>query len=339
MKEHADLTFAYVAERDVDSLVVEELECSAAFRRWFLDSVVEPMGRPKWTSIDEPAARHSVTAPSKAQGETDVEFGFTSDGRRTLILIENKIDAPFQPRQAERYRERAVQLCESGECTECLTVLLAPDEYLTSTSGCEEFDVTVSYEQMRGHFLKRGQGNDELARRCRYRVGVLDQAINRYRRGYTAIPDETMTKFWSAYYQQARQTAPELGMARPGAKPAGSTFICFVGIEQQPGLPRCLIVHKFTHGYVDLELAGLAGHLEELESSLRPVLAEEMHLRRAGRSLAVTIDVPVLSVEIAFEEQAAAAGAGIRAAMKLRSWLLEHSGMLRRVLTDSRPNR
>jgi len=48
--------------------------------------------------------------------------------RRIRILIENKLDAAFQPQPAERYRQRGDAYFQNGECDRWVTVLLAPRE-------------------------------------------------------------------------------------------------------------------------------------------------------------------------------------------------------------------
>lgn len=61
--------------------------------------------------------------------------------RRVRILIENKLDAAFQPQQAERYRTRGDAYLQNGECDRWVTVLLAPRECnpfgFPSGCGCD----------------------------------------------------------------------------------------------------------------------------------------------------------------------------------------------------------
>lgn len=81
--------------------MLEEVSVSPRFREWLLrrlerksDEIAEFVG-----------AWHSVS--DTKWGESDIEFGVsTGNGARLLVMIENKIDAPFQDEQLERYRER-----------------------------------------------------------------------------------------------------------------------------------------------------------------------------------------------------------------------------------------
>jgi len=91
---------ASIAERDIDLLVMEELSVSEEFREWFSSRV---FGEPIYQS--KIGTWHSVS--DSQLGESDLIFLFEAvDGSRVAILIENKIDAPPQPKQGERYRLR-----------------------------------------------------------------------------------------------------------------------------------------------------------------------------------------------------------------------------------------
>ena len=90
----------YVAERDIDLLLLEELHSSASFRSWMIAHVLGP----GFGAVAFVGAWHSLTDPGL--GESDlVLLSKTPTGETIAILIENKIDAPPQPDQALRYRE------------------------------------------------------------------------------------------------------------------------------------------------------------------------------------------------------------------------------------------
>src|ERR1700694_4959850 len=97
---HADpdpcLTF--VTERDIDLLLVEELNCSPEFTRWFWSKITQ---KPATLQTCEIKVAHSVSTLGEGAGESDITVDITDmeQGRRTRtqFLIENKIDARFQP--------------------------------------------------------------------------------------------------------------------------------------------------------------------------------------------------------------------------------------------------
>jgi hypothetical protein len=91
---------SYIRERDIDLLLLEEFHCSEPFQHWFLAQTIGSVS----DSIRLCSAAHSVVS---SNGESDlvVEF-FSSNQERWCFLIENKVDADFQPEQAERYAAR-----------------------------------------------------------------------------------------------------------------------------------------------------------------------------------------------------------------------------------------
>ncbi|MBM3331330.1 hypothetical protein FJY68_05680 [candidate division WOR-3 bacterium] len=154
-----DLTLESVTERDVDLLLVEELKCSEGFREWFLSQLALALGRAPWQRLSSFRVRHSVSGVGKHAGETDVEVSFAAAGTRVLVLVENKLDAPFQPDQAQRYVLRARELVEQHKYDEALPVLLAPSGYIGSTSTSEEFDAAISYEDVMKYLRGQASGS------------------------------------------------------------------------------------------------------------------------------------------------------------------------------------
>src|SRR4051812_4436783 len=100
---NAGLPFS-VQERDLDLLLIEQLHVCPAFARW-LSARVDLQG-----AVIE-TARHSVY---REHGETDVLVIAKHDGIGIAIMIEDKIGAPMQPDQCERYHVRGRKLREEG---------------------------------------------------------------------------------------------------------------------------------------------------------------------------------------------------------------------------------
>ena len=128
-----------VDEPDYDLLLVEELCASNEFLRLFLNAATLP---------DSFVARHSINRED-GSGETDIEVEVTWTNEKhqktsAVLLIENKIDAPFQPDQPECYAAYRDLLMETSPATLALTVLSAPGRCLSSTDA--QFDARVSYE-------------------------------------------------------------------------------------------------------------------------------------------------------------------------------------------------
>lgn len=174
-----------------------------------------------------------------------------------MVLLENKIDANLQPRQPERYRERAIRYVREGQCTACVTVLVAPQAYCGEKPQVLGFDHVIPYEDILEWFDRA----EHLGRRRQTKIALLRRALARGSAGWKLVPDETVTEFWRRYWALARTLAPEPGMPRPEVKPAASNFIYFKPAGLANGVS---LVHKLPYGNVDIQLAGKAQVVGEL---------------------------------------------------------------------------
>lgn len=151
----------YVAERDIDLLLLEELNVCRDFASWFLRQVrqqsddVTPL-RGAW---------HSVT--DAELGESDLIVLYDDD---FAILVENKIDAPAQPEQGQRYKLRGSKGQEKGDWKDYLTCIVAPRRYLEINAETQHYDSTLSYESIRQWFKALGTSRGD------YRSQMIDSA-------------------------------------------------------------------------------------------------------------------------------------------------------------------
>lgn len=88
-----------VSERDVDLLLIEEFASSPEFVRWFLGRVDSG----PYEDVEVVRCGSSIT---DSTGESDAEVHVRVGRVVVAILVEDKVHAAAQPRQAERYRER-----------------------------------------------------------------------------------------------------------------------------------------------------------------------------------------------------------------------------------------
>jgi hypothetical protein len=110
-----------IQERDLDLLLMIALNGSGMFRNAFICKATGEMSA---------AFEKAWRGRADHNGETDVTVVYTdSDGSRAAVLIENKIDAPFQKDQAKRYRERGELGVSNGDWTRFKTCLCAPKAY------------------------------------------------------------------------------------------------------------------------------------------------------------------------------------------------------------------
>ena len=320
------LTYSYISERDIDLILIEELNCSPNFQKWFLNRVKKSVGNNVWSGISKIEAFHSTGRRENSIGETDVEIHLTDKlNNRIILLVENKIDAGFQDNQPNRYRSEVEKILQKGAAEYCHTVLLAPEDYLISVQGVSFFDTSISYNEIIRYFNSRAKrlskSNMELSKRYEHRKDMLIQAVEKQRRGYVPETDKAVTAFWAAYYEYAKEHAPSLKLDRPGPKPSQSDFIFFKrAIGRIYPLPKLTIKHKLSHALVDLEIEGWGKHFQEVSPVLEKSLDSDMRIRKAAKSLAITIDVRAITTSSPFEEQVDLVALGLNAALRMQEW-------------------
>ncbi|HEV2608357.1 MAG TPA: hypothetical protein VGT79_10295 [Xanthomonadaceae bacterium] len=294
---------AKLYERDIDLVLIEELQSSAEFRRWLAARVY---GTDCY--MDKYQSFHSWTDETKR--ESDVVYIFrANESALNAILIENKIDAIAQPNQGIDYRKRG----EAGigkEWAAYKTCLVAPKAYLEHAHDKVNYDECVTYEELLAYFASR-KDRDE---RFRWKAQLIEAAIIKKQSTYSAAISEPTTEFVKAYYEIAKNH-PDLQMYPPKPRPIGSTWVSF----KPPLFPKGVILeHQVTAGAVKIYIQNSAERFEEIRASLAGFVTDEMSVEIAGKSVAVSIKVPAIeSMTVPFESVREQAIEGIRAADSL----------------------
>jgi hypothetical protein len=293
--------FANVNERDIDLLILEELSASAPFRSWWLR-------RTRFRNPDQHTfigAWHSYTTQT---GQSDVLLVVENAvGKRYAVMIEDKIYAPPQPRQAERYAERGDAGIRDGLWERYRTCITAAKAYLDTTPEIDLYGVQISHEAIRSWFAASPR-----SARARYKVALLTAAIEQSRRGYVKLEVAAVTEFWREYWRMAMEEFPDLKMKKPGAGGARSRWIFF----GRPA-PRRRLIHKLDDGCVDLELRGMAGQLSRLRLRNRAILDGSVRLEPAQGSAVFRIQVPRINHQDEASAQVGEIREGLRAAYRL----------------------
>lgn len=297
MQLETTLKFRSVAERDIDMLLLEEFNVSSEFASWFYSKVTGKSQAPDCTG-----AWHSVS--DSTLGESDLVVLY-DDG--SAILIENKVDAVAQRDQGERYTLRGKKGVEKGQWVSFQTCMVAPLRYLEKEADSQHYDVCISYESVRDWFVKYSL--DE--KRADYKALVVEEAIKQNRRGYQPVTDLLVTRFWSDYWQLATRDYPALEMKKPGNKPSNADWPAF---RPQSLSVDANIVHKLRRGVVDLQLAGAAGDLAEIEKQIKD---SDFQVVIASKSAAIRIEVTPVDRHQPFHLQKAAIEEGLQAATRL----------------------
>lgn len=184
-----------------------------------------------------------------ATGESDIELIWQDNHQKTVvILVENKINAAFQPRQAQRYHERGKSYVVRGVCASHQTLLFAPQSYIASDPQRHGFDNALSYEKVLKWLVERPEMPGLAVKQ-----ELLSAAIDKKRRGYQSAVDEAATSCWRDSAHLAQLLYPQLGLQYDdGDRPANNDALTFRPAGFSKGLQLWLRALPGNQGYVQL---------------------------------------------------------------------------------------
>ncbi len=345
--------FRYASERDVDVLIVEELIASRSFVETVLAAAFKQIDRSKISNWD---VKHS-TSRLMSRREIDIRLiASTTEGERVCLLIENKLDESEQPGQAESYQAESVELRTNHSFDLVASCLICPDGYAEKNSGfARKFDFVLSYETLKSHFQERLVDDraldEELVSRLAHRVSLLDQAIEKRRRGYTQIILPEKAEFNSKYVALLNSLAP---LCRPGNQmlrgegtPAESVSMLFDARGTFQEVPDRFRPRRFAHelgrgqehraNYVAVTFAKWGRFLRQFQSEFEKDLAgtpyeliAKVTSSRPNPALVLFERTNPVDYDVSFEEQQGDIASGIQKAENLRHWILQNFSILNR---------
>ena len=255
-----------INEPDIDPLMADAIRLNHQFRDWWVSKLVPDLHLEKIIIVKPNFTREIEAAShqSKPSRETDLHMVFQDDrGSKHAILTESKIDAPPGPNQAEDYAKYAEWGKENRLWKSAVTVLIAPEGYLTRPIS-NAYDRIISYEEV----AERAESSGLQALSEHLLAG-----IKRYQHtGEPRNPDEIVSSFRVQYSGLLRDEYPHLYKllsARGKELFDGSQkwfyFKLTNGVE---------IVHKISNNvyeqnvndeqYLSLHILGKGSHLNEL---------------------------------------------------------------------------
>jgi hypothetical protein len=186
-----DLDERSVREADIDLLMIDLIVSSDAFRCWFSETA----GYSATTATTFNCARNFVDA----YGEADILLVQHDRMGRHALLIENKIDAVIQPRQAERYQDRGMAGVENGLWSSYSTVLVAPEVYCMRNGTL--FDASIAYEAVKGWL----EAQDEPL--FRYKQHQLADALGRTKLAKVSLNRNAYADYVALFANDAARNA------------------------------------------------------------------------------------------------------------------------------------
>lgn len=225
-------------------------------------------------------------------GESDLTVILEIDGKRVGLLIEDKIDAIAMPDQCERYRLRGERGRKKGDWEEFSIHIFCPEKYHSSNSESQKYKHYLSYEECKKYFVGKG---DILSH---VRSQQLEQAIMKAKMPTEANVDQNANAFFKQYLQFQREHYPTLDMR---TSKTSSGWWPHYGTR----LGDTYIYHKTQEGSVILIFPNATAHLDtlqEIATWLREHGLPGVIAKKAGKSIALSVDVPKLRVKEPFEQ-------------------------------------
>ncbi|WP_313607823.1 PD-(D/E)XK nuclease family protein [Rhizobium sp.] len=337
MSDDTFLILTHATERDVDLLLIEELQCSMDFVRWLVGRV-----------SSDPFERSSVAhSKRRIHNRREIDITLTIDGPagQTVCLIENKLDTQEQPQQAESYREEAVALVAEGKAKAVHTILVCPRQYAAAAPVfAGKFDHVIAYEDVAGFFaIRASQISGELRARILHRQSLMDQATTKARRGYEAVGlvdiDRFLEKYVGLLGTEGISLEPGPSMLKSG-RPGESRTMIFAPstLPKWSFLPQTRLVHQLREANANINFYGWGDHFSEVAgefaADLRGTgyrLVPTVNKRVGGHSgLMVVANTPTVDSLASFESQREAIKEGAMATEQLKDWFWSNELILRR---------
>ena len=261
-----------ILESDIDLILVEELKCDPDFLKLFLDQT----DWPEWRY--DPQSVKTYRSVSTAFGETDVTAVLTyPDGSRRALLIEDKINAPTQKEQSQRYVINGENLIQEEGYTSVKTFLVAPAKYIRNHKTDDNitfFKERITYERLIAFFKERNDVRSLL------KAELLDVAVTKHSNGSDKIVNKDITRFWYYLRKYVKKRYPQLiFVSTVDEKSYNDQWV-----EWRSPIPRATVYWKADKGYIDLQVPACANRVDEFKASFGDKLLRGMEILPASKS-------------------------------------------------------
>lgn len=330
---------AGVQERDIDLLVVEELASSIDFVHWFCSKVLPEQTVVFPVDVSQVEVKHSCLHLGDGHGESDIVLRFTDQaGGSHIYLIENKIDAAFTQEQAGRYRRRLQNIKLADDLDHGKTVLLAPLSFLESRLMAQDFDATISYEEILEFFNLQAESTSilELAYRYAYRQKFIQSAIDKKKySGPVLNPDPRVSDFRAEYVKIVNAIAPDLKLGTLSKVKEPNAWIRYDNALPNTQQPRRFsLVHR-PFERVEIEIDPDPARRDIALNRITKLISNEVDMDIAGRGkryLYIFINTFKLEMREPISGQIESIQQAIRKLQRLRDWYNQNYDELKAAL-------
>jgi hypothetical protein len=287
-----------IDERDLDLLLLSSIHGSPEFRSALVEKI---------SGIVRTEFVGAWRGAFDQTGEADLLLIVrAADGKRLAVMIEDKIDASFQPDQSARYRLRGERGKVEGHWDSFLTCLCAPKMFASAHVALGEWD-RVRFLENIDELLE--SFNDPFTSFVR---GALHRAIHKFEKGGFQ-PNVQSTAFWRQYSVLRREEFPDLEMTplRP-VQSANDPWPRFAARILQQGVR---LEHKAWRGHIDLTFQNR--DVRDVRKSLGDYLPDRFSICATPPSAALRLIVPSIVTTSPFDLQVDAVRASFAAVREM----------------------
>ena len=280
-----EVKFNAIEEKDTDFAIIRSFLENEKVRELFFNKIGK--------RGDVVKVYHSLmqTESDGHDGESDVVFILENDKERFAIFIEDKIAADPQPKQRERYDDRAILLSDIEKYKKHYVFLCAPQAYL-DTAKADGYELTVSHEEIDSQLDKNS-----------FEHFIFNFSTEVKTQGYTPIVNNSVTEFWLKLYDYIDEHYPNLNINRITSG-RGSSAIW--PIFRKQGIKGLSIIWKTEGGFIDLEFAGMTAELEMFTDMVKKLNLDKYEVVETRKSMSLRINIPkskIVTFHRPFDEQ------------------------------------
>ena len=262
------ITFSNIEERDTDFAIIRSFVNDENVRKLFFGKVNRS------GELIKVYQSKTQTEEDGHQGESDIIFICEDKQGKFAIFVEDKIAAGPQPRQRERYDDRAKSLGKEEEYGDnYFVVLCAPKAYI-DTNKADGYEIRISHEEIMS-CLENGVDKT-----------VFEYSIDEKRQGYTVVKDNAVSDFWDNLYQYIKDHSLKRLQINEVNGPRGSKAGWPIFKTNVKGL---VIRWKTDRDYIDLEFKSMANNIEFLTNLLKKIGEEDKRLETTKKSMSIRI--------------------------------------------------
>jgi hypothetical protein len=188
--------------------------------------------------------------------------------------------------------------------------MCAPRRYLDALPPDSAYQGRVPYEAI-AEWFARSEGRREA-----WRQGIMLEAIEQGRRGYTMLVNEANTAFHVQYWEHLQRKHPRIQMRRPTSKGSNSNWIIMKGLDFPPGVK---LHHKV--GQQVMELGFERRRVEEI-LEVQSNWPDDIFVIQKNGTATLTIKGPSMDIKAGVAPQIVAIEEALKAAYRLMPFAL-----------------